>query len=75
MEAEVEASSPSVVIVSQIHYPAWRAYVNDKPARLWRANHAFQALYIGPGKHKIQWIYRDIWFFAGVLLSLITLAT
>jgi len=75
MEAEVEASGPAVVIVSQIHYPPWRAYVDGKPTPLWRANHAFQALYIGPGKHKIQWIYRDKWFLAGVALSLGTLAT
>jgi hypothetical protein len=75
MEAEVEASSPSVVIVSQIDYPAWRAYVNGKVTRMWRANHAFQAVYIGPGKHKIQWHYRDTWFFAGGWLSLATLIT
>jgi hypothetical protein len=72
IEAEVEASSPSVVVVSQIHYPAWRAYIDGQPARLWPANHAFQALYVGPGRHTIRWVYRDVLFWLGALISAIT---
>lgn len=69
IEAQVEATAPSLVVVAQSHYPSWRAYIDGEPARLWRANHAFQALYVPPGRHAIRWVCRDAQFLLGALIS------
>jgi len=67
--AQVEAPTPSLVVVAQSYYPAWRAYVDGKAARIWRANYAFQALEVPAGSHSVLLKYQDRTFMAGVVLS------
>ena len=67
---EVEADAPAMVVVAQAFYHPWHAYVDGKPTRLWRANYAYQALEVPPGKHQVRLVYQDKMFLGGVLLSL-----
>src|SRR2546429_3598244 len=60
---ETAAEQPSMVVVAQTFYPCWRAYVDGQPARLWHANHAFQALQVPVGSHEVELIFRDTSFF------------
>lgn len=73
VEAEVEAEAPTLMVVAQAYYPRWQACVDGRPARLWRANHAFQAVEIPAGKHQISLVYRDNAFRRGVAISLFSL--
>ena len=70
---EIEADQPSMVVAAQTFYPCWKASVDRHPARLWRANYAFQALQIPAGRHEVQFIYRDRCFIAGLVISVVTL--
>ncbi len=74
IEAGVEAAAPTLVVVAQTYYHPWRAYVDGRPTRLWRANCAFQALEVPAGSHQVKLIYEDRRFHLGVIISLITLA-
>jgi hypothetical protein len=72
---DVEASEPAMVVIAQSFYHNWRARVDGKPARLLRANHAFQAVQVpGGGKHHVNLKYEDPLFYAGVIISLISAA-
>ena len=73
VDIEVEAGAPSLVVVAQTWYHNWRAEVDGKPARLLRANHAFQAVEIPEGRHRVQLIYRDRTFEIGAMASLLAL--
>jgi hypothetical protein len=73
VDIEAEAGAPSLVVVAQTWYHNWRAEVDGKPARLLRANHAFQAVEIPEGQHRVQLIYRDRAFEIGALVSLLAL--
>jgi hypothetical protein len=73
VDIEVEASAPSLVVVAQTWYHGWRADVDGNPARLLRANHAFQAIEILEGRHRVQLIYRDRAFEIGAVVSLLAL--
>ncbi|HEY5912948.1 MAG TPA: YfhO family protein [Verrucomicrobiae bacterium] len=66
---QVETPAPSMVVISQSHYPAWQAFIDGKPAKIWRANYAFQALEVPAGKHEVLMKYQDRSFRAGVFLS------
>ncbi len=66
---QTETRAASLVVVSQTHYPAWRAYVDGKPARIWRANYAFQALEVPAGRHGIRMVYEDRMLWAGAVFS------
>ncbi len=68
---EIEAGAPSLVVVAQTWYHNWRADVDGKPARLLRANHAFQAIEIPEGRHRVQLIYQDRAFEIGAVISLL----
>ena len=73
VDIEVEAGAPSLVVVAQTWYHDWRAEVDGKPARLLRANHAFQAVEVPEGRHRVQLIYRDRAFEIGAVISLLAL--
>lgn len=73
VQAKVNSSTNSVVVIAQTHYPAWKAYVDGKHVPLLRANHAFQAIEIGSGEHQIRLAYEDNKFRSGLAVSLLTL--
>ena len=73
IEAEVEAPEASLVSVAQSYYHPWKAYVDGQPARLWRANYAFQALEVPPGRHRLELVYQDRAFILGSAVSVMTL--
>jgi hypothetical protein len=66
---ETEAPAAAMVVISQTHYPAWKAYVDGCPARIWRANYAFQALEVPAGHHELRLRYEDKQLRAGAALS------
>jgi hypothetical protein len=68
-----DATAPSLVVVAQSFYPAWRAYVDRQPTALWRANYAFQALVIPAGSHQVTLAYEDRPFVCGGFISAGTL--
>jgi hypothetical protein len=74
VEALVESDGPAVVVIAQTWYPAWEARVDGSPAILWRANHAFQALEVPAGSHRVELRYRDRAFERGAWLGLASLA-
>ncbi len=73
LNLEVEAGAPAMVVVAQAFHEPWHAYVDGKPARLYRANHAFQALEVPAGRHEVKLVYEDRMFEAGAVISLVTL--
>ena len=58
-----------MLVVAQAYYPAWKAFVNGRPAALLRANGAFQAVPLVPGKNIVLLLYQDEKFHAGTLIS------
>jgi Bacterial membrane protein YfhO len=70
VDFEVEADEPSLVVIAQSYYHDWRAYVDDRPATLLRANYAFQAVQVPAGTHKIHLIYVDRAFQIGAAISI-----
>jgi len=73
IELEVEAAEPAMVVIGQSFYHNWRAYVGGNATRLLRANHAFQALEVPPGRHEVILRYQDRFFYCGALISLASL--
>jgi hypothetical protein len=75
IETKVIASVPAFIVVSQTFYPTWKAFLDGKPARLFRANHAFQAVQVPSGKHDVKLVYSDGKFYFGAIISLATLGS
>ena len=73
VEADVNASAPSLVVLSQSYYHLWRASVDGKPVPLLRANLAFQALQVPLGRHHLELAYRDPNLDIGGVISLLAI--
>jgi hypothetical protein len=70
---EVQTPGPAMVSISQVWHHNWQATVDGRPAPLWRANAAFQAVEAPAGRHEITLVYRDSAFRWGAGLSIIGL--
>jgi hypothetical protein len=72
VEATVDARAPSLVVVAQSYYPAWKAFVDGHETPLFRANLAYQALTVPSGNHVIRIEYHDRAFQLGSLITILT---
>jgi hypothetical protein len=70
-----DAPAVSMVVLSQTHYSAWKAYVDRRPVTLWRANYAFQALEVPAGRHQVELVCEDKKLLAGAAISGLGLLT
>jgi hypothetical protein len=70
VDAAVEGSTPSFVVVAQTYYHNWRVTIDGQPAELLRANHAFQAVEVPAGRHQVHFFYQDRTFDAGAAVSI-----
>jgi hypothetical protein len=75
VQVEVETTTPAMLVVAQSFYHPWRATVDGRATRIWRANHAFQALEVPAGSRRVELVYRDWNFRTGAILSVLTLFT
>ena len=72
IDFDVEATEPAWVVIAQSWYHPWRALVGDQPARVWRANHAFQALEVPAGASRVRLAYVDDPLRLGLVISVVS---
>jgi hypothetical protein len=70
-DLQIKAAAPSLIVLSQTYYHWWRAYLDDQPTPLLRANYAFQAVLVPAGTHRLRVAYEDRAFEVGAALSLL----
>lgn len=61
--------SPAYLVLTDTWFPGWRARVNGVEQPVWRANHAFRAVWLPPGRHEVEFRYRPASFQFGLGLS------
>ncbi|MGZ5506652.1 MAG: YfhO family protein [Limisphaerales bacterium] len=69
---QVDTPRPAMALINQSYYHNWNAYIDGKPAKLWRADYAFQAVEMPAGKHELKLLYVDTAFRIGVGLFALT---
>ena len=73
IEASAVSDEQTMVVIAQSYYHNWKAYIDNKPTKLWRANYAFQAIELPKGKHQITLKYEDRLFQIGTIISFSTI--
>ncbi|HWX19209.1 MAG TPA: hypothetical protein VN578_04785, partial [Candidatus Binatia bacterium] len=71
LSLETQADGASLVVIAQTWYPSWKGYIDGQPARIWRANYAFQALEVPGGNHHVELVYEDTPFRLGTVFSIL----
>jgi hypothetical protein len=62
-------SAPGLLVLSEIYYPAWRAFVDGRPAQLYVADHTFRAVPISAGTHVVEVRYESEALRVGLVVS------
>jgi len=63
------AKAPGYLFLSETYFPGWRAFLDEKEARIWRADYAFRAIDVGPGFHNLEMVYQPVSFRIGIWVS------
>ena len=71
LELAVDACDESYLIVTDSHYPGWRATLDGAEVPIHRADHALRAVRVPTGAHRVRFEYQPSSFRAGLALSLL----
>lgn len=65
----VNASEASLLVLSEIWYPAWQAYLDGKPVPTLHANYSFRAIAVPQGTHKVEMRYESKAYSRGSMIT------
>lgn len=68
-----ETASPAYLLLSELDYPGWRAYIGSREVPIARADYLLRAIALPAGRHEVAFVYRPWSFRLGAALSLVTL--
>ncbi len=69
LKIRTDANKEAPLIVSNIYYPGWQAYIDNKKTPILRANYILQSIMIPKGEHQLTLIYSPKSFFNGLYIS------
>jgi len=73
VQIKSKSAAPSILVLSENHYPGWRAYVDDRPVETVRVDYNLRGVTLNAGEHNIEFRYLPKSVFAGFAISLLTL--
>ncbi len=72
VELTVLATAPSILVLSENHYPGWRASVDGASVETLRVNYNLRGIQLTPGEHRVSFVYRPKSVLFGLVISLLT---
>lgn len=71
--ATVNSDANAMLFFSEIYYPAWKAYLDGKPVKLYRAFTTLRAVEVPKGQHTVALRYESSAFSLGSWITILTL--
>ncbi|MGI9149155.1 MAG: hypothetical protein ACR2IK_21835 [Chloroflexota bacterium] len=68
------SDSAGLLMISEVHYPAWKAYVDSQPVGVYAADGALQAVAVPAGGHTVELRFESTTLRAGSLVSAAAIA-
>ena len=62
---------PAYLVLSEVYYPGWRAWVDGKETPVYRADYLFRAVYLDPGSHDVVFTFRPRYYLMAGIASLV----
>jgi len=66
---DVTTEAGGWLVLSEVYYPGWKAFVDGRETPVLRANLALRAIELQPGRHEVRFAYRPASFGYGMALS------
>ncbi len=69
IRVRVGTATPGMLVMSEVYYPAWRAYVDGERTEVYAANHAMRAVAVPAGEHTVEFRFESSPLRIGMLIS------
>jgi hypothetical protein len=66
-------SSAGWLLLADSYYPGWRAYIDDRAAKIYKADYALRAVPLAAGQHLVSFKYQPFSFHLGLVISTATM--
>jgi uncharacterized membrane protein YfhO len=70
---EANLNSPGLLVLGDTYYPGWKAFVDGRETKIYKANYAMRAIKLQEGRHSVEFSYNPASFKIGALISLVAL--
>jgi uncharacterized membrane protein YfhO len=74
MDIDVTASTDTFLVVSDVYYPGWKAYVDGMETRIYQTDLLLRGIPLSPGSHRVRFAYRPMALYLGAALTACGLA-
>ncbi len=75
VEVKTVSDTPAILVLSENHYPGWRAYVDGQSVEVMRVDYNLRGVALPPGNHLVKFVYQPKSVLIGLVLSLLALAS
>ncbi|OGO29694.1 MAG: hypothetical protein A2Z16_08435, partial [Chloroflexi bacterium RBG_16_54_18] len=69
MVVDLDAPGAGYLVISDLWYPGWKAWVGETEAPILHANFLFRAVAVGSGKQQVTLRYQPLSFYLGAVIS------
>lgn len=70
---DVNTDANKLLFLSDTYYPGWKASVDGKEAKIYRADYAFRAIVVPKGHHLVKFSYDPLSFRIGYSITLLSI--
>jgi hypothetical protein len=72
LHLSVQSTGTSLLVMSETWYPGWKAWLDDKPARILRSDLAFRGVVVPDGTHSVRMEFRPVILPISIAVSVLT---
>ena len=72
-KVEVDMKEPGFLVISDNYYPAWKAYVDGKETKVYKADYTLKAVWLEKGDHKVEFVFDSPYLKLGATISFLSL--
>jgi hypothetical protein len=70
---EVETSHDGLLVLSEIYYPGWKAYLNGQSADVYCVDYNLRGIFVPKGKHSVRMAFEPESYARGKAITLVSL--
>jgi len=66
---QVTSGKPGILVMSDLYTPDWRALIDGRLVKLYRANYTYRAVLVPAGQHAITFSYAPLSYKIGTVMT------
>ncbi|MBI2303837.1 MAG: YfhO family protein [Chloroflexi bacterium] len=72
LELRVNAQGNGFLVLSEVYYPGWKAYVDGRETEIYRGDFLFRTIFVPGGDHKVELTFQPVTFYLGAKISIVS---